>query len=40
MAEVFDRSQQRHPSDKAFAFAENDIKGASQVEAYNKDKNF
>ena len=36
----FDRAQQRHPSTKAFAYAENDLKGASKVEAYNKDANF
>ena len=37
---AFNRQQVRHPSDKAFAADVNDLKGASNVEAYDKDPNF
>ena len=36
----FDRRQERHPSMKAFAYPVDDLKGKSNVEMYDKDKNF
>ena len=40
MSGQFDRRQDRHPSDKAFAFPESSLKGKSNVETYDKDENF